>query len=91
MWLAQRILVIHRIIPDHKTWIVTMWHFGADSLTEFSGDMFQLTWEVAQNILVRAYAKIMKDKKTRIRMERQEYPRKTLQEVVEEKIGLGGR
>ena len=75
-------------IPDHKTWIVTMWHFGADSLTEYSGEKFQVSWEVGRNTLVRAYTKIMNDKKTRIRLEGQRYPRKTFQAIVEEKIGL---
>jgi hypothetical protein len=75
----------HLRIPDHKTWIVTMWHFGADSLTECSGEKFHVSWETGRNILVRAYTKIMKDKKVRIRLERQEYPRKTLQAVVEER------
>ena len=81
--------ISHLRIPDYKTWIVTMWHFGADSLTEYSGDMFQVSWEVGQHVLVRAYAKIMKDKKIRIRTEMQEYPNKTLLDAVEEKIGLG--
>ena len=81
--------ISHLKTPDHKTWIVTMWHFGADSLTEYSGDMFQVSWEVGQHVLVRAYAKIMKDKKIRIRTEMQEYPNKTLLDAVEEKIGLG--
>ena len=83
--------ISHLRIPEHKTWFVTMWHNGADSLTEYSGDMSHITWKDAQNALIRVYPKVMKDKKKRIRLERQEYPRKTWQEVVEEKIGLGER
>jgi hypothetical protein len=30
-------------IPDHNTWIVTMWHFGIDSLHEFTGEKFEMT------------------------------------------------
>jgi hypothetical protein len=63
-----------------------MWHFGADSLVEYTGEKFAVTWEVGQNALVRAYTKAMKDKKTRIRLERQEYPNKTFPEIMEEKL-----
>ena len=76
----------HPKIPDHRYWVVTMWHFGADSLVEYTGDKFAVTWEVGQNALVRAYTKVMKDKKTRIRLERQEYPNKTLPKIMEEKL-----
>jgi hypothetical protein len=31
------------IIPNHMTWIVTMWHFGADSSIEYKGAMFLQT------------------------------------------------
>lgn len=27
-------------IPNHMTWVVTMWHFGQDSLTDYTGEMF---------------------------------------------------
>lgn len=73
-------------IPNHRDWVVTMWHFGADSLAEYTGEKFAVTWEVGQSALVRAYTKAMKDKKTRIRLERQEYPNKTFPDVMEEKL-----
>jgi hypothetical protein len=73
-------------IPDHKYWIVTMWHFGVDSLVEYTGGKFAVTWEIGQNALVRAYTKVMKDNKSRIRVERQECPNKTFPEIVEEKL-----
>ena len=25
-------------IPNHNSWIVTMWHFGIDSLSEYAGE-----------------------------------------------------
>jgi hypothetical protein len=77
-------------IPGLRGWIVTMWHFGTDSLAEYSGKMFEVTWEIGQHALVRAYSKIMKDRKTRIRIERQEYPNKTFPEAIEEKLNTGG-
>jgi hypothetical protein len=37
-------------IPDHNTWIVTMWHFGIDSLREFVGDRFEMSWKMRKII-----------------------------------------
>jgi hypothetical protein len=77
-------------VPEHRQWIVTMWHFGADSLVEYAGDKFSVTWEIGQHALIRAYTKIIRDRKIRIRLERQEYPKKTFPEALEEKLNLGG-
>jgi hypothetical protein len=33
------------LIPSHMPWIVTMWHFGQDSLTEYSGEKFEISWK----------------------------------------------
>lgn len=73
-------------IPEHGSWIVTMWHFGTDSITECTGEKFCESWEVGQNALIRAYTKDMKEKGTRVRLERQEYPDKTLADAIEEKL-----
>lgn len=73
-------------IPDYMEWIVTMWHFGADSSAEYAGERFSATWGIAQDALIRVYSKTMKDRKTRIRLERQEYPRTTLALALEQKI-----
>ena len=78
-------------IPEHGIWNVTMWHFGADSSIEYTGEMFSITWTVAENALVRAYSKVMQDGKTRIRLERQEYPKKTFANAIEEKLNLNAR
>jgi hypothetical protein len=75
-------------IPEHDRWIVTMWHFGADASVEYTGKEFSATWEVGENALIRAYSKDMKDGKTRIRLERQEYPRKIFADAIEEKLYL---
>jgi hypothetical protein len=74
------------IIPAHSEWTVTMWHFGADASVEYSGEKFSVTWEIAENALVRAYSKLMNNSKTRIRLERQEYPKATLANVIEQKL-----
>jgi hypothetical protein len=74
-------------IPDHSIWNVTMWHFGADASVEYTGEKFSATWEVGQNVLLRIYTKHMgEDGNTRIRLERQEYPKKTLAAAIEEKL-----
>jgi hypothetical protein len=80
-------------IPEYHTWIVTMWHFGADACREYTGEKFCVTWEVGENALIRAYSKEMiagrnKNKKNKlVRLERQEYPNKTFEEAIEEKLG----
>ena len=74
------------IVPDHVGWIVTMWHFGVDGVTEYTGEKFSCTWEVGQNALIRAYTKDFRNGKTHIRLERQEYPRKSLAYAIEEKL-----
>jgi len=77
------------LIPDHLSWIVTMWHFGMESITEYAGGKICASWEVGQHALIRAYTKDMKEQGTRIRLERQEYPAKTLLEAIEEKLYAG--
>jgi hypothetical protein len=74
------------VIPDHMGWIVTMWHFGVDGVTEYAGEKFSCTWEVGQNALIRAYTKDFRNGKTHVRLERQEYPRKSLAYAIEEKL-----
>lgn len=73
-------------IPEYRTWIVTMWHFGRDALVEFAGERFSITVKNAQHILTRLYVKDFNGK-NRIRIERQEYPKKTLIDAIEEKLG----
>jgi len=74
------------IIPEHINWNVTMWHFGADASIEYTGKEFSATWEVGENALIRAYSKDMKNGKSRIRLERQEYPNKSLVDAVMDKL-----
>ena len=48
---------VNIIIPDHMDWIVTMWHFGADALAEYSGKENHRRWGKAEAILITIYAK----------------------------------
>jgi hypothetical protein len=73
-------------IPDHMTWTVTMWHFGADALITYEGEKIYTSWEVGQHALITAYSKDWKDGKRRIRIEKQEYPKKSLADALEEKL-----
>ena len=73
-------------IPEHMTWIVTMWHFGADATITYTREKFYACWEVAQHALIIVYSKDWKDGKSRVRIEKQEYPQKLLAEALEEKL-----
>jgi len=75
----------HLLVPDHMGWIVTMWHFGVDGLTEYAGERFECMWEVAANVIIRAYTKDFRNGK-HIRLEKQEYPRRSLVCAIEEKL-----
>lgn len=73
-------------MPVHSDWIVTLWQFGTDFMIRYTGEKFEVTWQVAETVLVRAYTWDLKEKGTRVRLERQEYPNKTFVEAVEEKL-----
>jgi hypothetical protein len=79
------------MLPPFSQWLVTMWHFGADSSIEYSGEKFSVTWETAEDVLIRAYSKVMNDDKTRIRLERQEYPKAALADIIEQKLSFNRR
>jgi len=62
-----------------------MWHFGVDGLTEYACERFECMWEVAANVIIRAYTKDFRNGK-HIRLEKQEYPRRSLVCAIEEKL-----
>jgi len=70
-------LLLNSKIPIHTSWTVKMWHFGQDALTSYSGEKFEITWADSLN-LFRYYAKDYGKKKTKVRREVQEYPKKPL-------------
>ena len=74
-------------IPNHNSWIVAMWHFGTDSLSEYAGKKFEMAWKDGEHALLRIYAKDMKEGNgVRIRKERQEYPGVRLDAAIHEKL-----
>lgn len=78
-------------IPSYSHWTVTSWHFGADSSIEYAGEIFSTTWKTAENILIRAYTKVMNEGIRRIRLEIQEYPKTTLADAIEQRISNNQR
>ena len=73
------------LIPDHESWIVTMWHFGTDSPIEYAGEKFEVAWKDGQNALFRIYTKDLNGV-TKIRKECQEYPNKRFDDAIDEKL-----
>jgi len=71
---------------SHKEWIVTMWHIGADSKVEYSGEKFAIKWDLAEKTFVQIYSKEFRDNKVKIRLERLEVPNKKLLDAIEQKI-----
>lgn len=65
-----------------------MWHFGRDALTEYSGEKYSITIGEAQGMLTRIYSKEGKKGKTRLRIESQEYPQKTVLRAVQKRIHI---
>jgi hypothetical protein len=64
-----------------------MWHFGQDSLTEYSGEKFEMSWKEDLDIF-RIYSKEFENRKKSswIRQDVQEYPNKPLEESFMDKL-----
>ena len=73
-------------IPHYHTWIVTMWHFGADSRLQCTSEKFSITFKDGRDVLFRVYTKQRERKDRRIRIERQEYSRKSIIDAINEKL-----
>jgi hypothetical protein len=83
---------ISAAVPDYRSWIVTMWHFGADSSIEYSGQKFSASWEIGEHELIRIYSKefhctagkegIRSRSRTKVRVELQEYPQSIVEHTI---------
>ncbi len=63
-----------------------MWHFGQDSLTEYTGERFEISWGDGLRVF-RIYSKQSKNKKKmKIRKEVQETPNKPHGEAFRDKM-----
>lgn len=65
-------------MPDHMTWTCTHFHLGRDSMKEYNGERFNVTYENFQGAFVRVYCKAFRDGKKRLRVERLESPNRPL-------------
>jgi hypothetical protein len=78
-------------IPNHKRWVVTLWHFGQDALITYAGKKYDVEFGIAKEILLRIYTKEWNNgknknkNKKKVRIELQEYPMKTVEEAIGEK------
>jgi len=72
-------------IPYCGNWLITLWHFNRDGLKEYNGETFSIAIEEADHIIHTIYSKNFGSKK-RIRIERQEYPNSTLDELIEKRL-----
>lgn len=79
------------VIPRYTTWTVKMWHFGFDTSDRYEGEKFHVTFEEGIGDLWRIYTKRMKDGKTKIRCEHQEYPNKPIIDAIMTKFYEGER
>lgn len=61
--------------------------FWQGSTVEYMGERFCISVEKLQHVLTKIYVKDFNGK-NRIRVERQEYPKKTLIDAIEEKLGV---
>ena len=66
-------------IPCYRQWIVKMWHFGVDSIDEYTGKEFHVTFEEGMSDLFRIYTKRMENNKQKVRAEHQDILTKHMQ------------
>lgn len=80
-------------ISSYRNWIVKMWHFGVDSIDEYSGKEFHVTFEEGMTDLLRIYTKRMEgnNHKQKVRVERQEYPNQEVADAFIKKLFPDGR
>jgi hypothetical protein len=53
-------------------WVVTMWHFGVDTILENAGKEFEVTFGDGISDLYTVYTKRMKDSRIKVRSESQQ-------------------
>jgi hypothetical protein len=78
-------------IPAYRSWTTRMWHFGYDTIDEYTGKEFEVTFEEGMSDLYRIYTKRMKDGKNIVRVEHQEYPNQAFADAAVRKLFPDGR
>ncbi len=70
-------------IPTFRKWIVKMWHFGVDTIDEYAGKEFEVTFEEGMSDVYRIYTKRTRDKNSKgVRGEHQQYPNQVVEALV---------
>jgi hypothetical protein len=73
-------------IPCYRQWIVKIWHFGVDSIDEYTGKEFHVTFEEGMSDLFRIYTKRIENNKQKVRAEHQEYPNQDVADAIVKKL-----
>jgi hypothetical protein len=73
-------------IPRYTTWVVTMWHFGVDTIQEYTGKEFEVTFGDGISDLYRVYTKRMTDGRIKVRSESQQYPDQEYADAIVRKL-----
>jgi len=68
-------------LPHYEDWIITLWHMGKDSLSEYSKEMFHCKWDLGEKIALRIYSKELQRGNNKIRIEVQQNPRISIEEL----------
>jgi hypothetical protein len=79
-------------IPNFRKWVVKLWHFGVDSIHEYNGKEFQVTFEEGIADLIRIYTKRMAgNNKQKLRVEKQENPNQAIADAFVQRYFRDGR
>jgi len=73
-------------IPRYTTWVVTMWHFGVDTIQEYTGKEFEVTFGDGISDLYRVYTKRMTDGRIKVRSESQQHPDQEYADAIVRKL-----
>jgi len=76
-------------LPPTNLWVLTHYHFGRDSIEEFSGDMFHYTFDNFKDGLIRYYSKRLHGKTT-VRVEQIQTPKFSMREMLVKIMDQGG-
>ena len=78
-------------VPCYRDWIVKMWHFGVDTIDEYVGKEFEVTFQEGMSDVYRIYSKQMKNGMEIVRTEHQEYPNQKAMYALVKKLFPNGK
>lgn len=74
-------------LPKVEDWLIVQWHYGKDSVQEFSGEKFNITFKIWCGLLARIYVH-EQDRIQKLRIEVVQKPGKSLRQVTAEILNL---